>query len=421
MLLCYNKVMKYFFILGKNSTLSSAEIASVFENFKLEFFLLGCSSEVLLVEIKKSIDIRGLLLRLGGTIKIGVVTDELSKIEPEDIIKNFKITAEKKFYFGFSFYKLNEEISAQELKKKYQSVQKLGMEVKKFLKEKGCRGRWVTSREINLSSVVVEKNKLLTPFGAEIVFLFNQEKIYLGKTLAVQEFEEYSFRDFGRPKRDMRVGLMPPKLAKAMINFTQVDFNQVILDPFCGFGTILGEAMLLGYRNLIGSDINAKTLEGARQNLEWQKKNYQLSIINYQLLKSDVKDLSKKLSPQSVDAIVTEPYLGPPLKGSEIKEVLEKLLHEIKKLYLASFDVFKQILKKDGKIVIIFPVYVYNGQKIFLEILPEFEKLGFKITSPLPEIFTKCFAFKLTARGSILYSRPDQRVGREIFIFKRGA
>lgn len=409
--------MKYFFILGKNPILSSAEIAAVFEQLKLNVSFSKLSDEVLLFETTKKIKANNLMSRLGGTVKIGVVVQIGEKVETNIsniILKN--VPTGKKIYFGFSLYKLDKDISNQELQKLNQKIKDLGIKIKKELKEKGYSSRWVVGKERALSSVIVQKNKLLTQ-GAEIVILATKNKLLLiGKTLAVQEFEEYSFRDYGRPKRDMKIGLLPPKLAKIMINLAKIDQEKIILDPFCGFGTILGEAALLGYQNLIGSDIDAKVLEGAKENLKWLEKNFQFSISNLQLLKSDVRDLATKLQPHSIDAIITEPYLGPPLRGNETKEKLEKIMVEIKKLYLASFNVFKQILKRDGKIVIIFPVYIYNGQKIFLEILPELEKLGFKVISLLPEIFLKHFT--LNVRGSALYFRPDQRLGREVFIFE---
>jgi tRNA G10 N-methylase Trm11 len=410
--------MKYFFILGKNPTLSSAEIAAVLENLKIEFSLLGCSSEVLLAEINDSVDASKLMSRLGGTVKIGQAMRMETRVEADefaDIILE-KLPAGEKVYFGFSFYKLDEAVNDQKIKKLSQEVKKLGMEIKKELKQRGFVSRWVTSKDKELSSVVVQKNKLLT-HGTDIVVLVGEKTRWIGKTLAVQEFEEYSFRDYGRPARDMRVGLMPPKLAKVMINLAKVNFDQVILDPFCGFGTILGEAALLGCKNLIGSDLNKKTLEGAKQNLAWLVKNYQLSNSNFQLLSSDVRDLEKKLSPQSVEAIITEPYLGPPLKGNESKEKLQNLAKEIEKLYLDAFSVFKKILKKDGKIVIIFPVYRFGREKIYLNILSELEKMEFEALPTLPQCFAKYSAVKMDKDGSVLYYRPDQKVYRQILTF----
>lgn len=410
--------MRYFLILGKNPSLSSAEIAAVFKLLKISGTFLEVSSEAIVFQTVKELEAPRLMLRLGGTVKIGEIICELTKPEPEDIIKVFKPYLAKKIYFGFSFYKSNEEISNLHFRNRCQKIKNLAMPVKELLRKFKIQARWVTSKELNLSSVVVKKNKLLTETGAEIVFLIGKDKIYFGKTLAVQEFEELSFRDYGRPVRSMRVGLMPPKLAKIMINLAGVNEEATILDPFCGFGTILGEAMLLGYRNIIGSDINLKILAGAKENLEWLIKNYELRIMNYKLLQLDVRRLSKRLSPCSVDAIITEPYLGPLLSGDEPQEKIEQIIKELSDLYLAAFREFKKILKPNGRIVILFPVFHTASGDILMPILEKIKKIGFNVANPLPNELKKYKFLKITPRNSIFYFRPGQFVRREILIFK---
>jgi len=409
--------MKYFFILGRNPTLSSAEIAALLESLKADAVFLEISNEAIIIRTAKELDASNLMSRLGGTVKLGQIIDELREATTEDIVENLKSSAEKKIYFGFSFYRSDEKISAADFKNISQKIKNLSMPVKEMLKEMKIQARWVTSKEANLSSIVVKKNKLLSDAGAEIVFLIGKEKIYLGKTLAVQEFEELSFRDFGRPARSMRVGLMPPKLAKTMLNLAQVEKDATILDPFCGFGTILEEAMLWGYENLIGSDINQEILNGAKQNLEWLKANYKLQIANYKLLQADVREISKHLPPQSIDAVITEPYLGPPLSGNEPPEKIQKIIKELSELYLAAFREFKKILKTNGRISILFPVFHTENHDFFLPILDEIKKIGFAAADPLPEEFKKYSFLEITPRNSILYFRPDQLVWREIFIF----
>jgi len=406
--------MQYFFILGRNPTLSSAEIAAFFGK-RATFSSL--SGEAILADIQGELSVNDIMPRLGGTVKFGKILEMPDELAAEDIAEILKNYSAKKIYFGFSFYKLEEDVSTARLKKESQKIKNLAMTIKDLLKDVKIQARWVTSKETNLSSVVVKKNKLLTEAGAELIFLIGKEKTYLGKTLAVQEFEDLSFRDYGRPARSMRVGLMPPKLAKTMINFAQVEKDKTILDPFCGFGTILEEALLWGYTNLIGSDINTETLSGARENLEWLKKNYQLPTTNYQLLECDVRRLSNKFPPQSIDAIITEPYLGPPLRGDEPPEKIKNIIKELSDIYLSAFREFKKILKPDGKISILFPVFHTEKQDFFLPILDEIKKIGFTVTDPLPKELKKYSFLKTTPRNSILYFRPDQLVWREVLLF----
>lgn len=409
--------MRYFFILGQNPTLSSAEISSLLPP-GVRF--AAVSPETILLETEREIDPYKFMSRLGGTIKAGQILDTLIEIDPEEIAKNIPTAHGKKSYFGFSFYKIDDELNSKTFQNKTREIKNLAISVKNILAENKISSRWVTSTEKNLSSVVVEKNKLLTEAGAEIVFLIGKEKIYLGKTLAVQEFEELSFRDYSRPARSMKVGLLPPKLAKIMINLAEKPLDAVLLDPFVGLATILGEAALMGYKNLIGADINGETLSGARENFEWLTKTYNLKLITYNLIASDVRKLSKKLPPRSVHAIVTEPYLGPALQGNESQEKIQEIIKELSELYLSAFREFKKILKLDGKIVITFPVFHTEKENLFLPVVDEIKKIGFTVTNPLPKGFEKYSFLKITPRDSIVYSRPNQLVRREVLIFALG-
>ncbi len=412
--------MEYFLILGKNHSLSSAEIAAVFKRMGVDVIFITVSSEAIVFQTSKEINASDLMARLGGTVKIGKIIKTEGRVEAHAYanVVSKNLTRGKKVHFGFSLYKIDEGVGNQKIRKLLQEIKKVGMKIKNELKQKGFASRWVTGKERALSSVIVKKNKLLDEAGTELVILVGKDKIYLGKTLAVQEFEEYSFRDYGRPKRSMKVGLLPPKLAKIMINLAEVNFDQTILDPFCGFGTILGEAMLVGYQNLIGSDINPETLAGAKENLEWLKKNYKLQMTNYKLIEVDAQEISKKLPLQSVDAIVTEPFLGPPLLGSEPPEKIQQIIEELSKLYLNAFLEFKKILKPNGKIVILFPLFQVRSRNFFLPILDKIKKIGFISEDFFPKEFRKYPFLKITPRNSIIYSRPDQIVWRELFIFK---
>src|SRR5690606_22324116 len=83
-----------------------------------------------------------------------------------------------------------------------------------------------------LASVAVTKNLLLEK-GAEICVLAASDKVYVGKTLQVQDFEDYGRRDYQRPVRDEEQGMIPPKVAQSMINLVNAPAGATLLDPFC--------------------------------------------------------------------------------------------------------------------------------------------------------------------------------------------
>src|SRR3989339_483859 len=327
--------MKYFFILGNNPTLSIAEIFSIVSEIEDYNFL---NSDCLVIESKKEINIPKLIQRLGGTIKIGEIRDEASSANYNKIqcvLNNIVQEGKSKFFFGFSYYG----------KHKF-NVKRFAMETKKYLKELNISCRWVISREKTLSSVVVETNKLLTEKGAEIVLIQKGSKILIGKTGAVQDFKALSFRDYDRPARDSKSGMLPPKLAQILINLSGGETEDVILDPFCGSGTV-----------------------------------------------------------------VTEPYLGPQRGKIEI----EKVAKELNELYTASITEFYKILKKGGRVAMIWPVFKTGRQD--KQLSPQSK--GFKTVNMIPEKLKNYQGIKLTDRNTIIYGRDNQRVWREIVVLEK--
>ncbi len=365
--------MKYIFILGNNPELSKAEIINVLPSVKI----INNGKSFLIIEHHK-IDCNKTINQLGGTIKIGVFLGK--KIEFNQILKYASIISEKKrFNFGFSFYEQKPTI--------------IGMQIKNKLKATGITSRLVTSHQATLSSVIITKEKCQD-------FLVGPN--FFGVTCAVQDFKNYSKRDFGRPAFDALSGMLPPKVAKMMINLSQVKINQIILDPFCGSGTILTEALALGYKNLIGTDISKKAVSDSIKNLKWLTQELKIKEANWEIQQSDVKTLSQKINQSSIDAIITEPYLGKPIKGNENEKIIKKIISDLEELYLESFIQFKKILKTEGKIVLVIPEWHLHGKIYQINIDLRLNKLGFK---------------RLDA-GNLIYKRENQKVWRKITIWK---
>jgi len=392
--------MKYFFILGNNPTLSIAEICSVFPSASIGRFV---NEQVFILETEE-FDAQKIIRKLGGTIKIGILKGELPDGNYQKMAESlFKLIdfkdSEGKFKYGISYYGKNRF-----------NIKPIGMEIKNFLKNAGKSARWVVSREPVLSSVVVEQNKLVGS-GAEFVLIPEPEskKTLIGKTSAVQAFKELSFRDYGRPKRDDRSGMLPPKLAQIMINLAGGKKAETILDPFCGSGTILTEAMLMGYTNIIGTDISGKAVEDAKNNLEWVKEKFRISNFEFRIYGLSVTELSKKIAPNSIGAIATEPYLGPQRGKIDAKQTIK----DLEKLYSLSLEEFKKILKPGGRVAMVWPVITRSQD--FLN--PDLS--GLKIVNPLPENLRNNKTLKLTDRNTVIYGREGQKVWREIVVLEK--
>lgn len=433
--------MFYAFILGRIFTLSVAELLSVFEREKMEYEIISASADILMVKMPKPIkDIQAFLNNLGGIIKIIEVFGEENKVSAlvnamtaDKLIEHYGNKEKRsddipsvKLYFGLSVYFIcNAEL--QRKQKIAKQIQSYLFSAKEVLRERNIKCRIVTPppNKFTLDAPNVEKNNLIKK-GGEIVVMVDKEKTYWGKTLAIQDFRFYGIRDFGRPARSMKVGMMPPKLAQVMINLAQAPKDGKILDPFSGTGVVLQEALLMGY-NVIGTDSDHAAIALAKENLEWlldlvKRKNPDTAITKemFRLFQADARELRKPMQASSVSAIVTEGTLGPKY-GRMIpsdKQMADNFKN-LEKLYLAVFSQFKEILKKDGRVVISFPIYIIRGtMQEFVPFLDKIAQLGYNIKSPIKaDELGDVPLFTLSKRGTIVYSRPDQNVGREIVIF----
>jgi len=412
---CY--YMKLFFILGREAEISKAEIESAFneqiEEKSIKYENTLYSPDVCIFDIQPEISPQYLMNILGGTIKIGVINtsfdisardDELLEQAKNIIMQN--IDVEKKMRFGFSIYDgTKNRLDQKEFKKTKKRIQDLGIPLKKILKGNGLKVRYVTSHEPTLSSVTVTENKLIDG-GKELVFILDETKIYLGTTEAVQAWKEFSARDYGRPGRDAESGMMPPKLSRILINLAQAPKNAILADPFCGSGTIISEALLLGYRKLIASDIDSIAIANTKENVRWLVNNKKIdenSIANIKYFDIAVTHLGDYIEENSVDTIVTETYLGPPQKEFKNQGELEHEAEHLLSLYQDTLRTFEQILKPGGRVVIAFPLW-RSKERTFVHtpIISEIESYGFK---------------KL--REPLTYGRDDQKVWREIVIFEK--
>lgn len=383
----------YWFVVGQNPLLSAAEIAAVLSLSPTDFVLL---EKARILRVAKAAPAEELINKIGGTIKIARgLANNLNEVELLASIKNELKQKAGKIVFGISYHGQRAD-----------NASAFGKKIKTALKNEGLSARHVFNREPTLSSVSVQKNGLLRKGGDFIILERADGKFDLAKTLAVQPFEKLSARDYGRPGRDDKSGMLPPKLAMIMINLAQTKKDGIILDPFCGSGTILTEAFLLGYQNLIGADISAQAVADSKQNLAWIKKQY--ASLNMDALtkifQADAKNISAKIT-EPIEAIITEPLLGKPLRGNETEKVLSTQANELRALYLSAFQEFYKILRPQGKIIFIIPRFKFRKEWIKVNCVSEIKKSGFS-ADPL-----------LDGEESLLYHRPGQFVGRELWRF----
>ncbi|KKW32812.1 MAG: methlyase protein [Candidatus Uhrbacteria bacterium GW2011_GWA2_53_10] len=401
-----------FLVFGSQPILSLAETAAVLGS---DLDYSRATNEILLLEKPEKMTLEQLQDRLAGIIKIGQVVGETMGVnEPElaDLIAAFIPTGGTgKVNFGMSVYNGGNPRLLENLKRRLQTI---GLEVKRRLKNAGVSSRYVSSRAQALSSVIVVENHLLDS-GGEFVLIAAPNGILVGQTQTVQGYKEWSKRDFGRPARDARSGMLPPKLARIMINLSGTDPEKTtLLDPFCGSGTIPMEAALMGYQQVIGSDISPKAVRDTEENLR-----HVLAKASTlpRIFLSAAEDLSKHIL-HPVDTVITETFLGPPGAGRQSATDLFKTVEQLKTLYTRSFSAIAKILKPHSQIVAAFPAYLREKEIIYVMDKEIVQKAGLIVLDPLPSSAPSAF-HQLTPSGGLFYRRKDQRVAREILLMKK--
>lgn len=369
----------YLFLFGKTPELSLLELRSLFPQVR--------SLAPFAALLEAVLDPNAVMRQLGGTIKIAKVVGSVARISVDTLVSLLmKEKRSNHLTFGVSRYDTNEPISRKFLG-----------DIKDSLESLGIGARFIEARsDATLGSVVVVKQDVV-----DLVVVRDATHSYLiARTVAVQLFEEWNRRDYGRPYADPKRGMLPPKVARMVVNIGKPvsGLNPVLLDPFCGMGTILAEALLTGW-TVLGSDQSPEVIQKAESNLRWLAKEYPSIDSSLGLYISDATHISEKLKIESVDAIVTEPYLGP----SEIKHPIKNIIKGLEKLYMGCLKDWHRVLKTGGKVVMALPEYNMKNKKYFVKkVIDSCEMLGYT-----------------TLAGPIEYGRPQAIVKREFFVFQK--
>ncbi len=379
---------QYLFFLGRNSQLSLLELESVFDmNFK------GVCKGVVLCESNEELEKKQDLL--GGTIKIAKVFSKEEEIDIDDIIISFLIEKNKenkKIIIALNIFG----------KEKGKESQFLRNHLLKIKKAVNFPLRFCNNNFTNVSSVVTRK-EIVNKGNIEINIINTRNDRYiLAETLSCQNINAYSLRDYSKPFRDAKIGMLPPKLAQIMINFAGK--TKTIWDPFCGMGTLPMEALLMN-KKVIASDISEEMTEATIKNIAWLKNKFKLDLNlddALEIFKHDATEFIDK----KVDAVITEGYLGEPKRQPPLKKEVAKTDELLSELYAPFF----QNMKKNGikTVIICLPVYKMEDGLGFMEkTLESILQSGYNLQ-----------ALSEKRRKSVIYSREDQFVFREIFKFE---
>ncbi|HEY1835777.1 MAG TPA: hypothetical protein VGG13_03070 [Candidatus Saccharimonadales bacterium] len=388
-------------ILGRQPALGLAELESLYGADKLQ----PAGNEAALLKITpESVD----FARLGGAIKVCSVLDVLETTK-WPAIQNFLEQAAPKLAAQLPEGKMQLGLSTYELGVNPQQLLAAGLNLKKAIRKTGRSVRLVPSQGSALNSAQVLHNHLTGPTGCELVLVRDGDKTICAQTIAEQDIESYTLRDRGRPKRDARVGMLPPKLAQIIINLAvgaqQPSQNFTLLDPFCGTGVILQEALLTGF-SAYGSDIESRMVDYSSTNTSWLYANHH-ELRGF--LSLDTGDATIHQWKKKFQFVASETYLGQPFSSFPTPEKLEQVrgtCNAIIEKFLANIG--RQI-KPGTRLCLAVPAWQEKpGQFIHLPLLDHLRELGYNRVK-----------FGHARAQGLIYSREGQIVGRELLVITR--
>ncbi|MEI6690448.1 MAG: hypothetical protein WCL07_01735 [bacterium] len=219
----------------------------------------------------------------------------------------------------------------------------------------------------------------------EYVIFSNEGQLTIGQTVWIHDADDWAIRDRSKPYRDIKRGMLPPKVARIMANLACVGQTGLSLaDPFCGTGTVLAEAALIGCNTVFGSDTNPDAISGTEQNLAWLKQNYALPDLNFSTTLLDATHLDQQL--QLVDAIATEPYMGPLMDADRMPDStkLKNIAKGLTKLYIGALRSWHKILTGKGRVVISIPSFILGNRTILTLTVDDYAELGYNYVSSVP-------------------------------------
>jgi len=372
--------------------------------------------------------------RLGGSTRLGQVVAVLPGTDWKAVERQLpRLVAELALTLPEGKIQLG--LSAFGLKISPAKLNAAGLTLKKTLRTQTGRSVRVTPNpELELNTAQVLHNHLTGPTGIELLLIaVSSGETLVARTHKVQDIDSYTLRDRSRPKRDARVGMLPPKLAQTIINLAtgpdefaaikdQLSNDMIcmppediqkmhgkrgevtLLDPFCGTGVVLQEALLMGY-TVMGTDVEPRMIGYAGQNLEWLAQKYPDITGRPTLATGDAT--TTQWPP--VAMVASETYLGRPFTSTPNPEILAQTMADCNLILKKFLKNIHPQLKPGTRLCLAIPAWqVKTDQFRHLPLVDQIQELGYNQVR-----------FERVRDAELLYYRPDQIVARELLVITR--
>lgn len=432
----------YIALLGRQPEISLAELAAVFGVDNVN----RISQQFAKVQTDQ-FDIT----TLGGTIKCAKVITEFpaSRTDKASLLAASRfITQHYQAKWAHSPHKITLGLSAYNLAVGARDIQKTGLILKSSLKKSGTSLRLIPNDQPALSTATAHNNKLgNSSHKVELLLVKTTDhRLIIAESRGVQNITAYTRRDRHRPRRDAFVGMLPPKLAQIMLNLAlgagslarhrscsnsvtssdsslsdksmvlrtalpdAFDLEEMagsraavtILDPFCGTGTVLQEALLAGY-DVVGTDLSQKMIDYTTENLSWLQSTFTAPGNIIDIHQADAT-MHHWPNSKHLTAVVCETYLGQPFSAPPTPQKLAEVVGNCNHIITSFLTNIRPQLALNTPLCIAVPAwYDASGQATHLPLIKHLQKLDYH---------------HLNRRTPLIYRRPDQVVARELLILQ---
>jgi SAM-dependent methyltransferase len=307
--------------------------------------------------------------RLGGVHKVGPLLDEVDEAEPDpkSIIGRIAEHFDELPVLSVSGYDLEGDVYEVIVRALLDGLRDRGYRKTRLLRPKG--------NELRADEVVSRR-------ALDVIAFPYHRGCGLGPTSWVPDIKPLRERGVNKPAPNSEISLSP-RLATILLNLAGLSPGGVVLDPFCGSGTILAEALVRKHRCL-GFDSSERRVRDARRNLSWTASAISGASFNVQV--GDARNLPEILGRTRVNAVVTEPLLLPELNGRPRTETATVLVDRASEVYADALASMAEVLLPGGRIVVVVPIVLtMEGETVSISL--EGRSLGLKLHQPGPISF----------------------------------
>jgi len=284
----------FFLLSGEHESLPLSELKAILETENYDYEVLEKLDQV--VRLKANPDCVKALKRKAAFTRLCALELVKCKAEITAIVKAIRVT---------DFNEVLKEDESFAVRVKH--VREYSSEINGMTLEKKLG-------ELVLANVPKARVNLKKPDKTFVGILTNKSFVFgvkLGE-IAPKPFVERR----PRKKPFFHPSAMQAKLARCMVNLTKPKAKDLVLDPFCGTGSTLIEAALIGCR-VLGVDIQRRMARGTIRNLaHFQIKPEGIIIAD-----------TRSLPIRKADCVVTDPPYG--ISSTTLKRTTRQLVEEL--------------------------------------------------------------------------------------------